>query len=271
MQSFSGKLVGALLGMTLFVGAGLAWLGIALGLLIGHFFDRGLKSAFGFTPAAQQTQQVFFSATFRVLGYLAKVDGVVSRAEINAAESFMTRMRISGEMRQSAIAAFNEGKDPSFDLNSCLDQFMQHCGNQRMLVRLFLEVQIQMALADGDLSQAERFALVKIAGKLRFNSAQVERLIRFSTHSEHFHQRYQQNHRSNAAQQSSLADAYATLGVDEKASLNDIKRAYRKLMAQHHPDKLMAKGLPEEMMAIAKEKTQTIQSAYDLITKHRKS
>lgn len=268
MQNFSGKLVGGILGITLFVGAGLAWFGLALGLLIGHFFDRGLHGAFTLTPVAQQIQQVFFNSSFRVLGYLAKVDGVVSQAEINAAENFMARMRISGAMRQSAIAAFNEGKDPNFDLNACLDHFMRHCGTQRMLVRLFLEVQIQMALADGALSHAERLALVNIAEKLRFNSAQVERLILFSTHSEHF---YRQNRRTPNAPQSSLADAYATLGVDKNSSLPDIKRAYRKLMAQHHPDKLMAKGLPEEMMAIAKEKTQAIQSAYDLITKHHKS
>ena len=268
MQSFSGKLVGGILGITLFVGAGLAWLGLAIGLLIGHFFDRGLKGAFAFTPAAKQIQQVFFNSTFRVLGYLAKVDGVVSRAEINAAENFMTRMRISGDMRQAAIAAFNEGKDPSFELDACLDHFMKHCGTQRMLVRLFLEVQIQMALADGELSNAERVALVNIAKKLRFNSAQVERLIRFSTHSEHF---YRQNQRVPDSPKSSLSDAYATLGVNENTPLTEIKRAYRKLMAQHHPDKLMAKGLPEEMMAIAKEKTQTIQSAYDLVTKHHKS
>ena len=271
MHSFGGKIVGALLGIALFVGAGLAWFGMALGLLVGHFFDRGLNSTFSFSPQGQKVQRVFFSATFKVLGYLAKVDGVVSRAEINAAENLMTRMRITGDMRQSAINFFNEGKDPSFNLAQCLDEFMQHCGTQRMLIRSFLEFQIQMALADGQLSSAEKRALVNIAEKLRFNAAQIERLIRFSTYSEHFRGEQHQGHHAHTTARSQLADAYATLGVTETASLTEVKRAYRKLMAQHHPDKLIAKGLPEEMMAMAKEKTQAIQSAYDLITKHRKS
>ena len=61
-----------------------------------------------------------------------------------------------------------------------------------------------------------------------------------------------------------MNDAYDLLGVDKEADSKTIKRAHRKLMNEHHPDKLVAKGLPPEMMEVAKQKAQEIQSAYDL-------
>jgi DnaJ like chaperone protein len=68
-----------------------------------------------------------------------------------------------------------------------------------------------------------------------------------------------------------LKVAYGVLGVTENATDAELKKAYRRLMSQHHPDKLVAKGLPEEMMRIAKEKTQEIQTAYDKVKKSRKN
>jgi DnaJ like chaperone protein len=62
-----------------------------------------------------------------------------------------------------------------------------------------------------------------------------------------------------------MNDAYAILGVNKSASEAEIKTAYRRLMSQHHPDKLVSKGLPDEMIKIATEKTQEIRKAYDLI------
>ena len=67
----------------------------------------------------------------------------------------------------------------------------------------------------------------------------------------------------------SLDDAYAVLNVSASSSDAEVKKAYRRLMSQHHPDKLVAKGLPEEMMELAKEKTQEIRAAYDVIKNSR--
>jgi DnaJ like chaperone protein len=59
------------------------------------------------------------------------------------------------------------------------------------------------------------------------------------------------------------------LGADKNLTDKELKRAYRRLLAQHHPDKLVAKGLPDEMIKLANDKTQEIISAYELIKKHR--
>jgi len=68
-----------------------------------------------------------------------------------------------------------------------------------------------------------------------------------------------------------VQNAYGVLGVSSSATDAEVKKAYRKLMSEHHPDKLVSKGLPEEMMQIAKEKAQEIQTAYDVVRKARKA
>lgn len=77
----------------------------------------------------------------------------------------------------------------------------------------------------------------------------------------------QQGQWQQASSADQLTDAYNLLGISEDADAKTIKRAHRKLMNEHHPDKLVAKGLPPEMMEMAKEKAQEIQGAYDLIKK----
>ena len=72
-----------------------------------------------------------------------------------------------------------------------------------------------------------------------------------------------------ATARTSLKDAYRLLGVSDGASDAELKKAYRRLMSQHHPDKLVAKGLPEQMVKDATEKTQQIKAAYELIRKSR--
>ena len=86
-----------------------------------------------------------------------------------------------------------------------------------------------------------------------------------------FHQQYQQQGGGfrQAPTKDQLADAFELIGVPETASAQELKRAYRKQMNEHHPDKLAAKGLPPEMMELAKEKTQELQAAYDLIRKEK--
>ena len=83
------------------------------------------------------------------------------------------------------------------------------------------------------------------------------------------HPGQRQHSQSAYSEQQSLDDAYHILGVAASDDEKTIKRAYRKRMSEHHPDKLVSKGLPEQAMEIAKKKAQDIQSAYELIKQKR--
>lgn len=240
-------------------------LGAALGAVLGHQVDKGLGNLprVSFTDR-ERVQAAFFTATFSVMGHIAKADGRVSRSEIQLAEHVMAQMRLEGEQRRAAIELFNRGKDDAFSLDEALDQLRQVAHRNRNLMRIFLEIQIQAALADGMVDDAEYRVLEHIAGRLGFDRAQIRQILDML--------------QSGAAGAQvpgrtggpSLKDAYRTLGVSPEAGDEEVKKAYRRLMSQHHPDKLVSKGLPEEMMQVAKEKTQSIQAAYDRVRESRR-
>ena len=126
---------------------------------------------------------------------------------------------------------------------------------------------ISLAHADQELSPPEHAALLRIAGLLGLAAGQLEQLLRMAQAQDHFH------HGGGAGVQpgTSLDDAYAALGVTAAVSDKDLKRAYRKLMSENHPDKLMAKGVPEHMIKLATERSQEIQAAYEMVRKSRPS
>jgi DnaJ like chaperone protein len=106
---------------------------------------------------------------------------------------------------------------------------------------------------------------VRIAGLLGVHPAQLDQLLHMARAQAHFH-----GHSGGTAEPGTrLEDAYAALGVSSEVNDRDLKRAYRKLMSEHHPDKLIARGVPEDMLKLATEKSQEIQSAYEMIRKHR--
>ena len=254
-----GKMIGGTVGFMLG-----GPLGALLGGSLGHRFDarRGRGGGAGFLPGAQErTQAAFFTATFSVMGHLAKADGHVSQHEIQDASRLMDKMQLNPSQRQAAIDLFEQGKQSEFPLDDVLQQFRTECHRRVTLVRMFLEIQVQAALADGRVDAAENRILVHAAEVLGFDSDQVDRLIDFIRGTQ----------RSPAMQQQSLEDAYQVLGVESSASDAEVKTAYRRLMNRHHPDKLVAKGLPEEMMKLATDKTTEIQSAWEQIREHRKT
>ena len=236
-------------------------LGAMLGVAFAsNFSKRRASSGFNnnFGPGNQQrVQAAFFSGVFSVMGYISKVDGKVSKSEIILAQQVMQHMQLSEDMIKVAKDLFNQGKQADFNLDEVLEQFRIETHRRTHLIRMFLEIQIQAAYADGVFDQSEHSALKNIAQKLRFPLHELENLIQQFAASK------------SSSKRTSIEDAYKILGVEESLSDKEIKRAYRRLLAQHHPDKLVAKGLPEEMQKLANEKTQEIISAYESIKKHR--
>ncbi|HET7798378.1 MAG TPA: co-chaperone DjlA [Nevskia sp.] len=220
-------------------------------------------------------QSQFLDATFAVMGAMCKADGQVSANEIKVAEALFDQLRLSGEAREAAKRAFNRGKAPEFDLDAEVDRFAQVTRGQRVMQQLFLQVQVSAIAADGALHPAEHEMLLRIARRLGLSEHDVtmlEAMLRGggpfgggdggSAGSGGSHRRNDPN---------ALADAYAVIGVPQTASDAELKKAYRLLMSQNHPDKLAAKGLPESMRAMAEEKTRQITAAYDRIEQHRRA
>ncbi len=267
-MSWVGKLLGGAFGFMLG-----GPLGAILGAAAGHQFDAGLDSpVFGETFARGDNSQVrmaFFTATFSVMGHVAKADGRVTPSEIKLAETVMQRMGLDGHMRKMAIQLFRQGKAADFPIDQVLEQFRQECRRRGLLMRMFIEIQIQAAFADGQINPSEEAVLQKICDYLEISRFEYAALKMQFQAGQRFYQ-YSQQSPFGQNSDSSLKEAYAVLGLGSDASDAEVKRAYRKLMSQHHPDKLAAKGLPEEMMTLAKEKTQQIRKAYEVIRNQRK-
>jgi DnaJ like chaperone protein len=265
--SWWGKLVGGAFGYMLG-----GPLGAVLGAALGHRFDKGMQGLpddrVGWDPGDQErVQTAFFTATFSVMGHLAKADGRVSPDEIRLAEAVMSQMSLSTEMRQTAIRLFNEGKAADFPLDDVIEQFRTECHRRHTLIQMFMEIQIQAAFADGQMDQREEALLKHVCRLLHIPEFTFRLLV----------QRVRAHHAGAAGrgqprtESLSLADAYAILNVKPEATDQEVKRAYRRLISQHHPDKLVSKGLPQEMMKLAAQKTDEIKKAYERIKEARGS
>ncbi|OTA19867.1 Dna-J like membrane chaperone protein [Xenorhabdus beddingii] len=271
-MQYWGKLFGLIFG----IASGAGFWGIVIGVLLGHLLDKVRTRNLGHSTKGPTRQALFFRSTFQVLGHITKAKGRVTETDIRLATQLMDRMQLHGEARLAAQRAFREGKQPQFPLRETLRQLRRACFGRSDLTRMFLEIQLQAAFADGELHPNERKVLFVIAEELGISRIQFEQFLAMMEGGRHFdghhsggqHQRY--GHYQNHGQpRATLADACKVLGVNEHDDATTIKRAYRKLMSEHHPDKLVAKGLPPEMMELAKQKTQSIQSAYDLIKKEK--
>ena len=269
-MSWNGKLTGGILGL-LFFGP----VGALVGLFLGHLWDqvgggrsRGASFRFG-----SPDRTVFFNTTFAVMGHLSKVDGRVSQEEIEVAEQVMAQLGMNAERRREARAMFNLGKAPDFDLADALSAFQAAYGGAAQLKMLFLHIQMSAAWADGAVGRAEQEVLHEIARRLRIPAAayrQVEAIVAgMSSRARYGHEDGHRTGPRGASSQAELQGAYRALGVSASDSDAVIKRAYRRLISKHHPDKLVSKGLPEDMMRVATQRTAEIKTSYDLIMANR--
>lgn len=269
MKRHIGKIIGVIIAFVF----GFGILGGIVLFILGHLFDRArLRNPYSDSDEAQlDRQHLFFITTFQVMGHISKAKGVITEKDIEVANSIMDRFDLYDDQRQFAQEAFREGKDPNFPLRKAMRRLRLRLGRRFDLIKIFLEIQLQVALADGNLHPKEKEVLLIIASELGI-ARQFETILNMIQAGHHFGQ---QNATGGGYEYSGFSDphtkikeAYVVLGLPEGSDTTAIKRAYKKLMNEHHPDKLIAKGLPPEMMELAKEKTQAIQSAYELLKTH---
>ena len=262
------------------------------GALIGYFIGSVASTLriIGFGEprlSAEQRErqtQAFVKTVFTLMGALAKSDSRVSEEEIKQAEQNMADLQLSGERRSQAIAYFKNGSGADFDLDTTLSAFLEVCERSTKLKHLVLVYLIGIAIADGQFHPSEDALLRTIASRLGYASASYELLLNMVLGQSHFShgraggprgrpgyqdQGYQQSS-SRPSTQNELATAYQALGVKNTDSNGVIKKAYRKLISEYHPDKLIGQGVPEEMIKVATQRTQEIQTAYQVIQDNRK-
>lgn len=254
----SWKVLGGFLGL-IFAGI----IGLIVGVGIGHVCDliAGIVRRTGTTRA----KAAFFDITYAVMGHVAKADGRVSVEEIRHADAVMANFRLNAQERKRAQHLFDEGRSHDFDLAAALGDLRRACSSSPSLLFVFLEIQVQTAAADGEISAAEDRLLMQISEYLGLSEAAARAAMAFMG--------FQASHQGAStyggySTDMRVEDAYKMLKLQSNADLGKIKKAYRRLMKENHPDKLIAKGLPEQMVRIATEKTQKIREAYDILQDH---
>lgn len=286
-----GKIFGLIFGLILYGPTG----GL-LGIFIGHMFDSKFKLSyarahpFSFFGTLNKTKKLYFYTLFACIGHISKADGRVSDTEITVTREIMRRLKLNQEQTATAMDAFRAGKDPNFNIHFYLRQLKEQTHGDKNILNTFIEYQIQAAYADGELSDQEMHILTSIAYTLGINKKEFHNILKkfqaryefqqqfennkyYHKSKRQYNQRgnynqYEQNYGQNN-QQISLKNAYSLLNAKETDDAVSVKRAYRKQMNQFHPDKLAAKGLPDDLMKSATEKTQNIKEAYEIIKKSK--
>ena len=269
-MSWFGTILGSSIGF-LFGGP----LGAIGGAALGHIFldrrgggatggggQRGGAGRGGFY-AHQQRQAGYFVALFSLIGKIAAADGKVTGPERRLVEQFLDQSGVYGQQRQFALNIFSESAASPHSVEELARQFAQLSGQRRDFQLNFMDFLVRLASIDGTIDMQEKRMLNTIATALNIPGAELEHLCR----------RWSGASGGGGSSSSSgaggAADPYKILGCTPASTDSEIKSTYRKLASAYHPDKIIAKELPEEFTQLANEKFQEIQNAYQTIRKQR--
>ncbi|MGF6711594.1 DnaJ like chaperone protein [Luteibacter sp. W1I16] len=262
-MNFTGTLIGAVLGM---------WLthnlfGALVGGALGFMFDASRQQQRRRTP----TQGGYVAPLFALIGAVAKADGRVSEREIAIAERLMARMGLDQEARRVAIDAFNEGKQPEFNATAVIDELRQWVGHRRDHAFPVIDVVIETVLAEGNPSPEKMAILRQLAFALRVSDMELMALMAmkgYAWNAGASGRSYGGGGGYTPPQRNTQGpDPYAILGIQRDADDRAIKRAYRKLISEHHPDRLG--DLPDDMRRRAEARASEINAAYERIKAER--
>ena len=244
-MSLIGGLVGGMIGFT-FLGP----LGALIGSVVGSRMGR--NSVRRKNPNNFDHQVAFFAALFACLAKIAKADGQVTKEEINKIEDFITqKFNLDGEQRNFAINIFQKAKDDNVSFDAYANQLASLLKRSSNSLMIFYELLFELAMADGELHPNEEKLLKKVPRIFGFNDGLYNQLFqKYGLKTQNF---------------------YEVLGVSKQMNFDEIRKIYLKKRREFHPDKLISKGLPEELIEKAKEKFIEIQEAYEELEKiHKK-
>jgi DnaJ like chaperone protein len=244
-----GKIVGGTIGFALG-----GPLGAIAGAAFGHAFDQSSVSydygEVNRLSSNEETQLTFFVAAFSMLAKLTKVDGQITKEEIDSIEKFMVYdLNLSPESRRVAVNIFQTAIDSRESFQDFAAQFYKQFRYQPQILEFMIEILLRVSLADGALSERE------------------EKLIRTATSMFNFSDQEYRQIKSRHVKD--VEKFYAVLGSKSTDPDDQIKKQYRKLVMEYHPDTIASKGLPEEFIKFAEDKFREIHEAYEAIKKER--
>ncbi len=248
-MGWMGKLIGGTLGFA--IGGPL---GAIAGAAFGHAFDRtGEEYGVGEsarTLTGEEAQFTFFVATFSMLAKLARADGRISKDEIDSINRFMLDdLNLNPQSRMVAMNIFNTAVNSQESFDDFAAQFHRQFYGQPQILELIIDILLRVSVADGQMSASEENLILSAVRIFNFSDQAYQTLK----------SRYVQ-----------AFDKYYTILQSTKQDTDDhIKKQYRKLVMEYHPDKIISKGLPEEFNQLAHEKFREIQEAYEIIRKER--
>ena len=241
-MSFWKAGIGGMIGFTI---------GGPIGGILGALIGSKLSDKNQRQPSSnQKNQAAFFTALFACFAKIAKADGRVSREEVDKVDYFIkSKFKFPPEQRGFAIEIFNHAKDDQNSFEDYALQLSSLLASDPSSLMMFYELLFELSMADGYLDPSEEKLLLKAIEIFNLDPDLM------SINKKKFG--------------SDVADAYAILGVDQSMSFEDIKTAYKRKRKEYHPDTLISKGLPEELLEKAKEKFIEIQSAFEEIEKQK--
>lgn len=258
-----GKIIGTLAGLATLK----PWFAI-LGLFFGHQVDRflaaQLQSFEHNSFFSGRLPDGFAQALFETMGHLCKSDGHVSQEEIRAARSIMHRLGLGPAQVRHAIDWFDAGKKSSFPLLQTVRQLRRVAARRAELRLLFVRLLLEVVLAKDRLHQQERAMIWIVCTELdigRVELAQLEAMIRAQKGFRHSP--------AGDADARRVREAYQALGVNESATNDEVKTAYRRAMNKSHPDKIASSNPDAATVAEAHRRTREVRRAYEMLKARR--
>jgi DnaJ like chaperone protein len=238
-MSIWGKIIGGVGGFAL---------GGPIGLLIGGLAGHALDRVRATSESGDGTKQIAFTIGVIVLGAkMAKADGVVTKDEIVA---FREVFQVPPDEMKNVSRVFNQARKDASGFEPYATQIAKLFVNDPEVLEDLLHGLFHIAKADNIVHPSELEFLRAVAQIFGFDENDFERICA---------------HHVGPDQ----ADPYVILGVDRAANDQEIKKAYRQLIRENHPDRAMAKGLPQEFIDLANDKLAAINDAYDRVAKQR--
>lgn len=243
------------------------WAALA-GFILGDQFDRGFASRYRlFEKQGTKIPKVseeFVRVLFQTMGHLAKVDGRVSEKEIRSARMVMHRLSLNPAQVRKAISWFDAGKTPGFPLQQRMRELRRDSARSTSDRLTFVRLLLEVILSKESLKKEERALIWKICTELdigRVELAQLEAMIRA--------QKGFKRSPAGDADAKRVRQAYEALGISADVSNDEVKKAYRRLMNQNHPDKISGSNPGSEVIAEAERRTREVRSAYELLKARR--